>query len=74
MSVVLQKNFPGKKASKLILGRFQIMEAWLKEGEWYVWDHVNDDNVRDKKGEITYFDSYSSAEKFINATPKKSKK
>lgn len=66
MSVVIQKNFPGKKASKLIDGRFQIMEAWLRDGQHYVFDHDKSDQIRDKKGEISYFDSHAEALNFIS--------
>ena len=75
MSIILQKNFAGKKASKVIDGRFQIMEAWLWPDAFYVFDHEKFDQVRNKKGEITYFDTYSEAAEHIAALKaKKAKK
>jgi hypothetical protein len=63
--LTVQKNFDGKWASDVIFGRYQIMESWLSQGKFYIYDLEDDDQIRDNGGSIMYFEDANVLQKFL---------
>lgn len=65
MAYTVQKNYEGRYTSRLLSNRYQIMESWLMDDVYYVWDAKQDNQIRGRGGEIVYFSSIDEATKFI---------
>ena len=65
MTIVMQKNDPGRYVSDLINDRYQVMQSSGISSIFFVYDHAKEDNIRERNGNMLHFDSADAAMKYI---------
>lgn len=70
-----QVNHPGLWVSKVLQNRYQILESQLTRGQYYIYDLVEDDLLRNRDHSCRYFPNKAAAMAVIAPVePKKPKK
>lgn len=72
-----QVNRPGLWVSKVLHARYQILESQLSRGQYYIYDLVEDDLLRNRDQSCRYFLNKAAATAAIapvEPKPKKKKK
>lgn len=68
---MIQKNYSGKYTSIVLHDRYQIMESWLRSDVYYIWDDKFQDQIREKNGDILYFNSFREAKTYVDQGKRK---
>lgn len=63
--IVMQTAGDGKYSSELINDRFQILESWLYDDKYYIYDHKTEDNIVDSQQSTMLFSTKEVALNYI---------
>ena len=65
MTITLQVQPDGKYCSGLINDRFQILESWLYNEKYIIYDHTKENNLLDSQGSTLIFSDKENAMNYI---------
>ena len=71
MTIVMQRSMPGLYTSDLIEGRFQVIQSSAIRTNFFIYDHVKDDNLRHRDGTILHFVSADEAHAHLSGERQK---
>jgi hypothetical protein len=67
VAITLQVQPDGKYCSDLINGRYQILESWLYNDKYIIYDHSKENNLLDSQGSTLLFSGKDNAMKYIDS-------